>query len=381
MKPVEMKVAFLTNLIPPYHKPLFDLLTRHYSQFRLFISTPMESNRPWLPEWSGLEVVVQKGPTLSRKWRHPRGFDDQVAVHFPTDTFQQLQRFHPDAIISVEMGFRTLIASAYARMHPRCRLLIWTEVTAVTEHGRGTARRLLRRLLARQAHAFLAVGTGGARYIQGLNVSPDKIFQIAYSTALEAFAALPLERSGAVATRLLYSGQLIERKGLSLFLKTLARWASDHPARQVEFRLAGDGPLKPVLAAMPLPPNVKLMFIGTVQYNQLPEIYAESGIFVLPTLADTWAVVVNEAMASGVPVLGSIYSQAVEEMVEDGKTGWVFHADNGNEMYGALDRALCSRDEELNLMRDHARRRALQITSENTASVCQRALNFALGKS
>ena len=43
-----------------------------------------------------------------------------------------------------------------------------------------------------------------------------------------------------------------------------------------------------------------------------------SGIFVLPTLADEWGLVVNEAMASGLPVLGSVYSQAAHELCGDG---------------------------------------------------------------
>ena len=60
----------------------------------------------------------------------------------------------------------------------------------------------------------------------------------------------------------------------------------------------------------------------------MAEVYAKASLFAFPTLADEWGVVVNEAMAAGLPVLGSIYSQAVEELVEDGVSGWVFRQMN-----------------------------------------------------
>jgi glycosyltransferase involved in cell wall biosynthesis len=376
--PSEWRVAFLTNLIPPYHIPLFTLLSRHYHLFRLFISTPMEPNRPWVPDWHGLDVTVQKGITLRRSWRHPRGFVESTAVHFPLDTFGQLGSFRPHVVISVEMGFRTLLAYLYARLNRRCRLLIWTEVTDVTERGRGPSRQFLRRFLVKRAHGFLAVGEGGVRYIQRLGANPATVFKLSYSTDLSTFAFIPLERHGAVATRLLFCGQLIQRKGLLGFLHTLTSWATVHPEFSVEFTIVGTGPERAALAEMPMRPNVKLIFIGGLQYRELPEIYADSGIFVLPTLADTWAVAVNEALASGLPVLGSVYSQAVEEMVGDGENGWTFRADQPEEMYNALERALTTSIPELNAMRQCARARALAVTAEAAAAAFDDALRTVM---
>ena len=63
-------------------------------------------------------------------------------------------------------------------------------------------------------------------------------------------------------------------------------------------------------------------------HERMAEVYAKASLFAFPTLADEWGVVVNEAMAAGLPVLGSIYSQAVEELVEDGVSGWVFRPMN-----------------------------------------------------
>ena len=108
-----LRVAFLTNLLPPYHKPLFHLLDQRLAAFRVLLSTPTEANRPWKVDWGGSDVV-SKDLHCKRLGRHPRGFSEPLAIHIPLDTLQQLRRFSPDVIISVEMGARTALALLFA---------------------------------------------------------------------------------------------------------------------------------------------------------------------------------------------------------------------------------------------------------------------------
>ena len=105
-------------------------------------------------------------------------------------------------------------------------------------------------------------------------------------------------------------------------------------------------------------------FLGNVAYQALPEIYGRAGIFVFPTLADTWGVVVNEALAAGLPVLGSVSGQAVSELVIDGQNGWTFHPDHPGSMAAALERCLETPTTTLDDMRRHARRTAMQLTPD-----------------
>ena len=64
--------------------------------------------------------------------------------------------------------------------------------------------------------------------------------------------------------------------------------------------------------------------VGEQEPDALPALFAAADAFVFPTLADEWGVVVNEALAAGLPVLGSVHSQAVEELCAEGETGWIF---------------------------------------------------------
>ena len=95
---------------------------------------------------------------------------------------------------------------------------------------------------------------------------------------------------------------------------------------------------------------------------------------VFPTLADTWGLVVNEAMAMGLPVLGSIKSQAVMELIEDGVSGWWFDPMSPRDMDRAVDRALQASRETLSRMAERARDRARQVTPEHVAGQFENAI-------
>lgn len=357
------RVALLTNFIPPYRAPLYRALAGQTEELRLYLSTPMEPNRPWPNDWRRLHVTVQRNFTLHMTGRHPHGFSERLYVHIPYDTLWLLARYRPAVVISCELGVRTLQAALYRLVARKSRLIVWATLSEQSEQGRGRLRIWLRRWILRRADAVLVNGESGARYIERFAVPPRQIFRVPYTTEMSAFMATPPHRAPDQAYRLLYAGQFVERKGLIPFLTALARWGENHPDRAVEFWLAGDGPLRAALHAMPLPPNVTLRFLGNVAYDDLAALYAQVGIFVLPTLADEWGVVVNEALASGVPVLGSVYSQAVEELVHDARTGWTFRIDRADEVYAALDRALTTAPEMLDAMRPHAREAVRDLTA------------------
>ncbi len=369
-----LRLALITNVIPPYHKPVLDRLAQRYPHLRVLLSTPMESNRPWKLEWGGLDVVVQKTITLNRQWRHPKGFSEPLYVHLPIDTVSQLRRFRAQVVISWEMGARTMLAAVYRWTRRDAKLIVWAEIAESTEHGRGALRRRFRRLLHYGVDAFLVTGKSGARYLRALGVPDRKIFQISYTTDVSRFLTAPVTRTAESAWKLLYVGQLIERKGLLPFVAALARWAALHGERAVELRLAGDGPLRETLQQMALPANAKLVVLGNIGYDDLPGVYAQSGIFVLPTFADTWGVVVNEALAAGLPVLGSVYGQAVSELVTDGINGWTFRPDVGEEMFQALDRSLATPVTELDRMRACARAAAVRLTPDHVADLIDSAI-------
>jgi len=149
-----------------------------------------------------------------------------------------------DAVISLEFGMRTLQALIYRILRPSSRLIVWAPVSERTEQGRGKLREILRRPILRKADGILVNGRSGFRYIRQLGVESRKIVLVPYTTDIELFGSIPPTRPRDEVTRLLYVGQLIERKGLLPFVNTLIRWHELHPTKRVELALVGEGPVR-----------------------------------------------------------------------------------------------------------------------------------------
>jgi glycosyltransferase involved in cell wall biosynthesis len=125
--------------------------------------------------------------------------------------------------------------------------------------------------------------------------------------------------------------------------------------------LVGDGELWGAIESLQTPNNLTIRLTHSIEYADLPEVYQRADVFVLPTLADTWALVVNEAMAVGLPILGSVQSQAVEEMVVDGINGWKFRGDDPEDSYRALCLVMDCPGDQLASMGKRARETAAAI--------------------
>ena len=370
----DARVALLTNMLPPYLVPVCSELSGRLGGLRVFLSTAMEGDRPWRPRWDGVDVAIQKSVRLRARQKYPQGFTAEIERHLPYDTLQQLVKYSPDTVVSAQLGLRTIQAILYRRLWTRSRLVIWVDASEHTERRVGRVLNAVRRILLRHADAVLAVGESGRRYLEQLGVAPDRIIEVPYVVESSPFHSCKLQREKAEMYRLLYVGQFIDRKGVLPFIRQLSAWAEVHNERRCELWLVGDGPRRADIAKAATPPNLALRLFGNVSYESLPKFYAQAGVTVLPTLADTWGLVVNESLAAGVPVLGSLYSQAAECLIQDGANGWSYRPDLEGSTQSALDRVMNTSSEELARMRIHARESVSSLTPQYAATRFLRAI-------
>ncbi len=86
-------------------------------------------------------------------------------------------------------------------------------------------------------------------------------------------------------------------------------------------------------------------FLGHLQRDRLPEIYQACDVLVLPTLEDCWPLVVNEALASGLPVVSSKNSGSADAIVE-GQNGWIVDPLDRDELAAKLQLAWEARERQ-----------------------------------
>jgi glycosyltransferase involved in cell wall biosynthesis len=377
-KPSQAHVVILMNFVPPHQLPVLNELAKRVGKLTVLISTPMEPNRTWDVEWGDLDVQVQKSLTLQRLWRHPSGFAEDNYVHVPWDTIPRLRALSPDVILSGELGMRSVFSAFYSLFSKRTRLVLMASMSEHTERGRGRARILLRKLLLRRCRCLVVNGNSGARYVRTLGMDPSRTIRCSYAAKPHCYEQGSPFRSAEVAHRLLYLGQFVKRKGVIPFLTVLRGWAEDHRDRIVEFDLLGKGPLQQEIEEFVMPSNVRLRIHPPIPYDELPNAYRNAGILVFPTLADEWGMVVNEALAAGIPILGSRYAQGVEDLCIEGVSGWLYRPDVADEMRRALDAAMATSWEDLNTMRYAGREAVSGVTPQWVADLWTEAIGRAL---
>ena len=102
---------------------------------------------------------------------------------------------------------------------------------------------------------------------------------------------------------------------------------------------------------------------------------ADADLLAFPTLADEWGLVVNEAMAAGLPVLASCRAQAATEMVTDSEDGWLVDSADPIATDAALSRALGTPTEVRTAMGEAARHKAESFSHANTVRHMMHTIN------
>jgi glycosyltransferase involved in cell wall biosynthesis len=85
-------------------------------------------------------------------------------------------------------------------------------------------------------------------------------------------------------------------------------------------------------------------FLGHIDYEELPTIYSRARCLVLPSMVEQWGLVVNEAVAAGLPVLLSDRCGAAADLLVEGENGYSFNPERQSEMVDCLRRIASMRD-------------------------------------
>jgi glycosyltransferase involved in cell wall biosynthesis len=321
------RVAVVTNAVPVYRRPVFEALQRlPQFEFRIFVSLPTHlSDADALRR---LPIHYSRGLNIPFKTPHVHLRVAQTEwLHLPMLLPLDLLRFRPDVVICGEFGPKSLLAYLFARVRG-VPLVLWSEATLAHSRGISRLQRWIRTFLVARATAFLAWGEPAARYLSSFGIDENKIYRCAQAVD-NAFwmrerarcdretARTQLNFSGKV---FLAVGRLIPLKGFDYLLRA---WAGvDIRVRDHHMLvIVGSGPedraLRRLAAALGLR---RVVFAGAQSPRDLVTYYTAADVLVVPSLVDVWGLVVNEAMACGLPVMVSKYAGA-SQLIRDDSVG------------------------------------------------------------
>ncbi len=306
---------------------------------------------------AGLEMVGGTGVHSGLKFREAIPGNLPVTTLVPGGSWQttgkrrlaqliwkELNRLNP-AVVLVPGYYNVAgFASAlWAKFHGR-RSVLMTESTEF-DHGRIGWKESLKSLLIRMLFDWaIAGGKPHRRYLEKLGFPPARIASC-YDVVNNRYfrrtaAAIRVKHRahdfGLPDRYFLYVGRLAPEKNIDGLIGSYLEYR--RAGGSWSLVLVGDGPeakrLRALAGASPFGGDI--YFEGLKTSKDLPAYYAFATCFVLPSKREPWGLVVNEAMAAGLPVLVSRLCGCAEDLVAHGENGYVFDPAMPDELTDCL---------------------------------------------
>lgn len=138
----------------------------------------------------------------------------------------------------------------------------------------------------------------------------------------------------------LASSRFVPKKNLPRLLEAFACYRSRVGQSAWDLVLLGDGPMAEEIyrAVSKLRLESAVHLPGFIQYEELPVYYGAASAFVHASTVEPWGLVINEAMAAGLPVIASKICGATSELLSEGVNGFAFDPYDVSQLTGLFQR-------------------------------------------
>ena len=330
-------------------------------------------------DWKASDVEGVKSVALNNQGASR----DLSTEEFQKRLFHVLDDYKPEVLVVPGWGYRgALMALRWGLLH-RAPVICMSESTQWDE-ARNPIKEWIKRRIIGLFSAALVGGTPHRAYMQELGMPLDRIF-LGYDAVDNGF----FETEGAVTDAkqrlgqprlkskgvsgdllnrkspyLLASARFIEKKNLPRLLRAYAmyRGKAQEKAKFERLKainetasgsiapwdliLLGDGHLRPELEKLRSHLGLEdcVQMPGFKQYEELPAYYALAGAFIHASTTEQWGLVVNEAMASGLPVLVSNRCGCASDLLRESENGWTFDPTNEEQIADLMLRIASDED-------------------------------------
>jgi glycosyltransferase involved in cell wall biosynthesis len=236
-------------------------------------------------------------------------------------------------------------AALWAKLHRRTAVLMCETTRA--DRRRVWVKEWTKRVLVR--FLFDRAIAGGKRqicYLRELGFAPETIaggYDVVdnefYATAVShARASINPGTLNLPKDYFLFAGRLAPEKNVAGLVRSFTEYCETGGSWSLV--LAGDGPLRLELSRQVRTAGIaeRVQFVGLKDSRELATLYAFARCFVLPSVLEPWGLVVNEAMASGLPVIVSNRCGCADDLVKHGSNGFVFDPFRKHELISHLHR-------------------------------------------
>ena len=322
------KLVILTEIIAPYRIPVFNALAKieGIDLHVIFLAETDPFVREWLVYKEEIRFSYEVLPSYRKRWRRHN-------ILLNRGMNAALRKASPDVILC---GGYNYIASWQALLwagRKQVPFLLWTESNSKDFRRKNWFVESLKSKFLSKCYAFVVPGKASLQYLKSFGISAERIFTAPNAVDNDFFSQMSikvlnnsakLRQDFKLPTRFfLFVGRTVAEKGV---FDLLLAYRELDPELRREFGLifVGDGAARPELSKLAdndTPGWVR--FPGFVQRENLAAYYALAEALVFPTHAEVWGLVVNEAMACGLPIVCTDVTGCAADLVEEGWNGRV----------------------------------------------------------
>ncbi|MDB9315912.1 glycosyltransferase family 4 protein [Spirulina sp. CS-785/01] len=373
-----IRIAWLLNTAFFYWQPPLSEFTKLFPKTKVFTAW-------WRGYAPGYEKLFPVEVVGDRKIISLKPNSTSYGLNFtalPLHIVRYLFHFKPNLIFSNSFGVWTVLAILLQDIGNWRVVIAYEGSSPVVDYRNSPLRLAVRRWMVKQAKACITNSQAGQRYLTDiLDADTEEVFvqpyEVPHPNSLLQNTPSLVDFTELSRPIFLFVGSIEPRKGLNFLLEACAK-LNEQGDRNYTLLVVGDGEERPKLETYcqdnQLTEQVK--WLGKVPYGELGHFFRNADIFILPTLEDTWGVVVSEAMIFGTGVLCSQYAGAVE-LIDEGENGYSFDPRNPDTLSELMRR--CIHDPSLgSQLGTKSQETMTKYTPETAAQFLAKVTHFAL---
>lgn len=290
------KILFLSNIPAPYQLDLIDEMNK-YTEYKAYFLWKKQKNRDWNLDLDNVTIA-----------------DFRFSIKTYYSFLKYFLEYRPDVIIvSGYILPLSYLAYILCRLYGK-KYYLWLEQPFPSIGIKRVLKSLYINMRVRQANGVFAIGKKAVDVYSQYN----KTIHFPYTMNLQKYLATTNINTIEVTIKFLYVGQFIDRKGVKELLEAFYLM----PQKNIELHLVGSGELIEIVDEY-VEKDKRIFLSGFVEPTELHKTYAKCDIFIAPSKHDGWALVISEAMAVGMPIIGTDSTGATFEYIKHQINGYI----------------------------------------------------------
>lgn len=278
----------------------------------------------------------------NRIWSEISGWQRQQAI------LKVLDKTNPDIICINGWSMGGGVAALYwAKLHQR-RVIIFSASNKFDKQ-RNFFLEKIKSMIVNLSDAAMVGGSNARDYLCALGYAGNRIFlgydvvdnsYFSAKSGAEIFSRVVMHNLISKTPFFLAVARFEKKKNHARLLQAYSKYRTVIGDTAWPLVILGDGILRSRLEAqcISLGLSETVILPGFVGYDELPGWYQNAGCFIHPSTSEQWGLVVNEAMAAGLPVLVSNRCGCARDLVIDGRNGFTFDPYNVDEISDVMVR-------------------------------------------